>query len=147
MCSSSSLSLFIQLISSSQHIWKMVTLHSTKQAVPAHHRPSLSMRGSAALGSLGLPQAQAMASAGLGWPSSSCHLTTVRARSRGGIHLVLSSHTAYELEFIFYFFPKRLLILEGVKFHIPYFRLLCISSTRLSLVRCCWYFCVYFCQS
>lgn len=142
MCSSS-LSLFQQLISSSQHIWKMVTLHNTKQVVHLHTM-SVSMRGSAALGCLGLPQLQAMASAGLGWPSSSCHLPSVRARSHRGIHLMLSSHTAYELEFVFYFFPKTLFILEGVKFHTPHFRLLCICSVRQSLVSCFFIFlCVF----
>lgn len=51
---------------------------------------------------------------------------------------------AYELEFLFYFFPKRLLILEGVKFHTLHFRLLCISSIRQSLVKCCFIFlCVF----
>lgn len=138
MCSS--LSLFQQLISSSQHIWKMLTLHNTKQIV-CLHTASVSMRGSAALGCLGLPSLQAMASAGLGWPSSSCHLPSVRARSHRGIHLMLSSHTAYELEFVFYFFPKTLFILEEVKFH---FRLLGISSVRQSLVSCFFIFlCVF----
>lgn len=81
-----------------------------------------------------------MASAGLGWPGSSCHLPSVRARSHGSIHLMLSSHTTCELEFLFYFFPKRLLILEGVKFYTPHFRFLCISSIRQSLVSCCFIF-------
>lgn len=85
-----------------------------------------------------------MGSAGLGWQSSSCHLPSVRARSHGSIHLVLSSHTAYELEFLFYFFPKRQLILEGMKFHTSHFRFLCIASIRQSLVSCCFIFlCVF----
>lgn len=144
MCSSSSLFQFLQPVSSSQHIRKMVTLHNTKQVVPLH-TTSLLMRGSAALAGLRLPQVQAVASACLGWPSSSCHLPSVRAGCHGGIHLMLSSHTACELEFLFYFFPKEiLLILEGMKFHTPHFRFLCIASIRQSLVSCCFIFlCIF----
>lgn len=40
----------------------------------------------------------------------------------------------------FFFFPKRLLILEGKKFHTPHFRLLCIASIRRSLLSCCFIF-------
>lgn len=70
----------------------------------------------------------------------SCRLSSVRARNHGGIHLMLSSNTAHELEFLFYFFPKRLVILEGMKFRTPHFRLLCIASIRQSLVSCCFIF-------
>lgn len=50
----------------------------------------------------------------------------------------VSSHHLWM--WVFYFFPKRPLILEGKRFHSPHFRLLCIASIRQSLLSCCFIF-------
>lgn len=121
----------LPLSSSSQHIWKMVSLHNKRKLFPLHTTSVSEGQRSSRLSWFAIGTGRGQCRSGLAkqllWPS-------VRARSHGGIHLVLSFHAACELEFIFYFFPKRPLILEGMKFHIVHFRLLCIASIRRSLV-------------
>ena len=92
------------------------------------------------------PQVHVVAAAGLGLvrvmceaAAVPCQLPPIRARRCGGIRLKLSPHAIYECG-VLYFFPKRLLILEGKKFRTPHFRLLCIASIRQSLLSCCFVF-------